>query len=161
MPFKFCAGMVTSNAATITRDDDCFQNFSGRIPQPQSPPDFRPDVANAWWLAESTIVLFACCDDRPSSHRGRRNAADIDVCGVGFTMSLFIGALAFTEGGAGYGRADRLAVIVASVLSGLVGYVVLLWFSRKPEPRDKSDGIQPSATLQELTMGRWTFGGSN
>ena len=47
------------------------------------------------------------------------------LCGVGFTMSLFIGSLALAEGGAGYARVDRLAIIAASVLSGVVGYFVL------------------------------------
>lgn len=47
------------------------------------------------------------------------------LCGIGFTMSLFIGSLAFAEGGAGYERADRLAIVVGSVLSGIVGYVIL------------------------------------
>ena len=47
------------------------------------------------------------------------------LCGVGFTMSLFIGSLALAEGGAGYARVDRLAIIAASILSGFVGYFVL------------------------------------
>ncbi len=47
------------------------------------------------------------------------------LCGVGFTMSLFIGGLAFAEGGAGYARVDRLAIIAASILSGITGYLVL------------------------------------
>lgn len=47
------------------------------------------------------------------------------LCGVGFTMSLFIGSLAFAEGGAGYARADRLAIVGGSLLSGVVGYFVL------------------------------------
>lgn len=47
------------------------------------------------------------------------------LCGIGFTMSLFIGSLAFAEGGAGYARADRLAIVVGSVLSGIVGYAIL------------------------------------
>jgi NhaA family Na+:H+ antiporter len=40
-------------------------------------------------------------------------------------MSLFIGALAFAEGGAGYARVDRLGIIAGSLISGIVGYVVL------------------------------------
>ena len=47
------------------------------------------------------------------------------LCGVGFTMSLFIGSLALAEGGVGYARVDRLAIIAASMLSGVVGYFVL------------------------------------
>jgi NhaA family Na+:H+ antiporter len=47
------------------------------------------------------------------------------LCGIGFTMSLFLGSLAFQEGGAGYSRADRLGIILGSVASGLVGYLIL------------------------------------
>lgn len=49
------------------------------------------------------------------------------LCGIGFTMSLFIGSLALAEGGAGYARVDRLAIISASLLSGIVGYFFLRW----------------------------------
>jgi NhaA family Na+:H+ antiporter len=47
------------------------------------------------------------------------------LCGVGFTMSLFIGSLAFEETGLGYTRPDRLGIIFGSLLSGIVGYIVL------------------------------------
>ena len=47
------------------------------------------------------------------------------LCGIGFTMSLFIGSLAFAEGGAGYARADRFAIVAASLLSGVIGYLIL------------------------------------
>ncbi|NND54100.1 MAG: Na+/H+ antiporter NhaA [Gammaproteobacteria bacterium] len=47
------------------------------------------------------------------------------LCGVGFTMSLFIGSLAFEGTGLGYARPDRLGIIVGSLLSGAVGYIVL------------------------------------
>jgi NhaA family Na+:H+ antiporter len=47
------------------------------------------------------------------------------LCGVGFTMSLFIGSLAFEESGLGYSRPDRLGIIVGSLASGLLGFIVL------------------------------------
>lgn len=47
------------------------------------------------------------------------------LCGVGFTMSLFIDSLAYEEFGVGYGQADRLAIIVGSLLCGVVGFLVL------------------------------------
>ena len=48
--------------------------------------------------------------------------------GIGFTMSLFIGTLAYVDGA----RASevRLGVLVGSLLSALVGYAVLRWPSR-------------------------------
>ncbi|MGS2720770.1 Na+/H+ antiporter NhaA [Paraglaciecola aestuariivivens] len=48
------------------------------------------------------------------------------LCGVGFTMSLFIGGLAFAEGGAGYARIDRLGILVGSALSAILGYLLLI-----------------------------------
>ncbi|MGF6604739.1 NhaA family Na+:H+ antiporter [Paraburkholderia sp. GAS448] len=45
------------------------------------------------------------------------------LCGVGFTMSLFIGSLAFE--GAEYFTPLRLGVIVGSTLSGVTGYLLL------------------------------------
>ncbi|MER2494035.1 Na+/H+ antiporter NhaA [Catenovulum sediminis] len=47
------------------------------------------------------------------------------LCGVGFTMSLFIGSLAFGETGISFAFDDRLGIIVGSLLSGILGYVVL------------------------------------
>ena len=48
----------------------------------------------------------------------------VSACaGIGFTMSLFIGTLAFA--GAGLEPMVRLGVLVASVLSAAVGYTVL------------------------------------
>ena len=50
------------------------------------------------------------------------------LCGVGFTMSLFIASLAFgdgTEGGAGAARADRLAILLGSTFSAILGYLIL------------------------------------
>lgn len=47
------------------------------------------------------------------------------LCGIGFTMSLFIGSLSFEEAGANLMFDDRLGIIIGSLLSGLVGYLVL------------------------------------
>mgnify|MGYP003758944173 CR=1 FL=1 len=47
------------------------------------------------------------------------------LCGIGFTMSLFIGSLAFEETGVDLIFDERLGIIVGSILSGIVGYLVL------------------------------------
>ena len=49
------------------------------------------------------------------------------LCGVGFTMSLFIGGLAFEHlpGDIAILFDERLGIIVGSLLSGVLGYVVL------------------------------------
>jgi len=52
------------------------------------------------------------------------------LCGIGFTMSLFIGTLAF-EGLSDYAGALRVGVLFGSVLSAIVGYSVLCFYSKK------------------------------
>lgn len=47
------------------------------------------------------------------------------LCGVGFTMSLFIGSLAFEATGVDLLFDERLGIIAGSLASGLAGYVVL------------------------------------
>lgn len=47
------------------------------------------------------------------------------LCGVGFTMSLFIGALAFPEDGKA--AEIRLGVLIGSLLSSVAGMAVLSW----------------------------------
>ncbi|MEE9286442.1 MAG: Na+/H+ antiporter NhaA, partial [Gammaproteobacteria bacterium] len=46
------------------------------------------------------------------------------LTGIGFTMSLFIGTLAFPD--PQYAPAIRLAVMTGSVCSAIVGYIILL-----------------------------------
>lgn len=54
------------------------------------------------------------------------------LSGIGFTMSLFIGMLAFGAQAPHYLPSVRLGVMVGSLLSGVLGYVVLRWhFSRR------------------------------
>jgi NhaA family Na+:H+ antiporter len=53
------------------------------------------------------------------------------LCGIGFTMSLFVGSLAFEQGGPDYAVDDRLGILLGSLVSGLFGYTVLRLFSRE------------------------------
>jgi NhaA family Na+:H+ antiporter len=55
------------------------------------------------------------------------------LCGVGFTMSLFIGGLAFEA--AGFDAPVRLGVLGGSVLAALAGYAVLR-FAARPAPQE-------------------------
>ena len=47
------------------------------------------------------------------------------LCGIGFTMSLFIGSLAFEETDVNLIFDERLGIILGSIASGVVGYLVL------------------------------------
>jgi NhaA family Na+:H+ antiporter len=53
------------------------------------------------------------------------------VCGIGFTMSLFISSLAFEQGGVGYAVNDRLGILVGSVVSCVLGYLILRFAATK------------------------------
>ncbi len=46
------------------------------------------------------------------------------LTGIGFTMSLFVNSLAFTDGDL-YQQADKLAVLIASFAAGIAGYLIL------------------------------------
>jgi NhaA family Na+:H+ antiporter len=50
------------------------------------------------------------------------------LCGIGFTMSLFIGSLAFF---AEESVDERFAILVGSVISAIYGYLILLFASKK------------------------------
>ena len=57
------------------------------------------------------------------------------LCGVGFTMSLFIGGLAFAGDNPLFD--ERLGIIMGSIVSGIAGYFVLK-FSLKDEASETS-----------------------
>lgn len=47
------------------------------------------------------------------------------LCGVGFTMSLFVGSLAFEQSPESPLFQDRLGIVVGSLISGVLGYFVI------------------------------------
>ncbi len=52
------------------------------------------------------------------------------LCGIGFTMSLFIGSLAFEETGISTTFDERLGILVGSLASGIFGFFVLKYALR-------------------------------
>ncbi len=61
----------------------------------------------------------------PSGMNASRLLGVSALCGIGFTMSLFIGSLAYEETGVNLLFDERLGIVVGSLLSGLLGFVVL------------------------------------
>lgn len=53
------------------------------------------------------------------------------LCGIGFTMSLFVGSLAFLPGSGEYAGMDRMGILTGSILAALIGYAVTAMASRK------------------------------
>ncbi len=67
------------------------------------------------------------------------------IAGIGFTMSLFIGGLAFEH--SGFDASIRLGVLAGSIASGVVGYVLLTTVSRRQEASSPStDAIAENTT---------------
>jgi Na+:H+ antiporter, NhaA family len=60
------------------------------------------------------------------------------LCGVGFTLSLFMGALAFDGQGEMARSQMTLGVAVGSIVSALVGMGVLAVAARRREAREKA-----------------------
>ncbi|KFZ38326.1 pH-dependent sodium/proton antiporter [Shewanella mangrovi] len=59
---------------------------------------------------------------------GWRHIAPVAVmCGIGFTMSMFIASLAFEHGGVIYGDLARLGILMGSMVAAVIGY---LWLSK-------------------------------
>jgi NhaA family Na+:H+ antiporter len=54
------------------------------------------------------------------------------ICGIGFTMSLFIGSLAFEQTIGAGSTNERLGILLGSILSATVGYCWLA-FVAKPK----------------------------
>ena len=53
------------------------------------------------------------------------------LCGIGFTMSLFISSLAFENVNTSYLISDRIGVLAGSILSATFGFAILYWAGRK------------------------------
>jgi Na+:H+ antiporter, NhaA family len=47
------------------------------------------------------------------------------LCGIGFTMSLFIASLAFEQGETAYLGLERLGILLGTLISGVCGFLVL------------------------------------
>jgi len=63
------------------------------------------------------------------------------ITGIGFTMSLFIGGLAFKEKAVELAVDKRVGILLGSALSAIIGYLVLRFVaSGKAAEAEKSSG---------------------
>lgn len=61
------------------------------------------------------------------------------LCGIGFTMSLFVGSLAFTDLNSEYNSWVKTGVLLGSFASGIFGYLVLRLAPAKSEQSTATD----------------------
>ncbi len=85
----------------------------------------------------SAVVIGLKLARRPTGARWLELYGVSLLCGVGFTMSLFIGGLAFDPNDTLAQTEVRMGVIAGSILSALVGMGVLAYAQRQ---RDASEG---------------------
>ena len=52
------------------------------------------------------------------------------LCGIGFTMSLFVGSLAFIPGQSAFAGMDRMGILTGSIIAAFVGYGITTLASR-------------------------------
>jgi Na+:H+ antiporter, NhaA family len=82
-------------------------------------------IVAATWLAVKTGL-----SDMPAGATWRQIYGIAILCGIGFTMSLFIGTLAFPD--PSYAAAIRIGVLVGSISSAVVGYALLHHAAKRP-----------------------------
>jgi len=100
-------------------------------------------------LATSWIAVRAGWADLPAGVNWRQLTGVGSLCGIGFTMSLFIGGLAFAD--PALLDAAKMGILGASLISALVGTALLLTASQPSEAPSgspkKSEALpQPSVS---------------
>ena len=83
-------------------------------------------VFGAAWLAIKLRIA-----ELPNDTRWAQLYGVALLCGIGFTMSLFIGSLAFEHAGQEHANEVRLGILAGSLLSAVTGYALLRLIHRK------------------------------
>ena len=76
-------------------------------------------------LTVSWLAVRLGIASRPEGVSWRQLFGTAMLCGIGFTMSLFIASLAFAGDDVSFAGLERLGILIGSLVSGLLGYVVL------------------------------------
>ena len=69
------------------------------------------------------------------------------LCGVGFTMSLFIGGLAFEGQPPGYDTQVKLGVLGGSLIAGVLGTLIMIRAERRSPSRRRHQHLRESSFL--------------
>ncbi len=69
---------------------------------------------------------------RPESLRWSHLYGASMLCGIGFTMSMFVASLAYEAGATEFFGLERLGIVIGSLLSGVIGMVLLRATLKQP-----------------------------
>ena len=78
-------------------------------------------------LGTSWLLIRAGLAERPAGASWRQFLGVAVLCGIGFTMSLFIGGLAFEGEAPGYELRLKLGVLCGSLVAAALGSLILMW----------------------------------
>ena len=79
-------------------------------------------------MAASLVAVKLGIASLPEGVRWGQLYGTAVLCGIGFTMSLFIGSLAFEQGDIANAGLERLGIVAGSLLAGFSGYIVFRFF---------------------------------
>lgn len=71
------------------------------------------------------------------------------LCGIGFTMSLFIGSLAFESQGAEYQNSVKLGVLMGSLMSAILGAIIIKKSQSLSEKMSEKVNEKQSGVIQQ------------
>jgi len=77
----------------------------------------------------SWLLIRAGLAERPAAAGWAQFLGVAVLCGIGFTMSLFIGGLAFEGEARGYELQLKLGVLCGSLVAAVLGSLILMWRS--------------------------------
>ena len=100
-------------------------------------------IFGAVWLAARTGLA-----ERPRDSTWRQVYGAALLCGIGFTMSLFIGELAF-PGADNLVDDAKIGILAGSLLSAIVGFLVLRMQPARPDRKDELEAGELFGADQE------------
>jgi NhaA family Na+:H+ antiporter len=122
--------------AGVSLDGVTLDTFAAPIPLGIATGLVVGKALGVWGTA--TLLVRAGWAQAPAGATGRQFFGVCVLCGIGFTMSLFIGGLAFEGLGPDHEQQLKLGVLGGSLVSAIVGTLVLLGGARAPAAASSS-----------------------